>query len=99
RRNAMRLLTLVNDVLDFTSVDSGRTGGALLASAGVAALPVAVLLAVLAPWLLEHIAPSGTLNVLSVMILPFAPLMLGAQVWVWRTFGPRRAADRVPSFF
>lgn len=25
RRNAMRLLTLVNDVLDFTSVDSGRT--------------------------------------------------------------------------
>ncbi|MER5324333.1 cytochrome d ubiquinol oxidase subunit II [Streptosporangium roseum] len=78
---------------------ASRTGRALLASAGVAALPVAVLLAVLAPWLLEHIAPPGTLNVLSVMILPFAPLMLGAQVWVWRTFNPRRAADRIPSFF
>lgn len=77
-----------------------RTGRALLLSACAAAAPVAVLLAVLAPWLLDRTAPAGTLNVLSVMILPFAPVMVGGQVWVWRTFGPGRAAsDRVPSFF
>ncbi|MFF5112102.1 cytochrome d ubiquinol oxidase subunit II [Streptosporangium sp. NPDC000509] len=77
-----------------------RTGWALLLSACAAAAPVAVLLAVLAPWLLDRTAPAGTLSVLSVMILPFAPVMVGAQVWVWRTFGPGRAAsDRVPSFF
>ncbi|WP_326821933.1 cytochrome d ubiquinol oxidase subunit II [Streptosporangium sp. NBC_01756] len=78
---------------------ASRTGTALLVSACAAAAPVAVLLAVLVPWLLEHIAPAGTLSVLSVMVLPCAPLMVGAQVWVWRTFGPRRAADRIPSFF
>ncbi|WP_433256300.1 cytochrome d ubiquinol oxidase subunit II [Streptosporangium sp. CA-135522] len=78
---------------------ASRTGGALLVSACVAAAPPAVLLAVLVPWLLEHIAPAGTLNVLSVMIAPLAPLMVAAQVWVWRTFGPRRATDRIPSFF
>ncbi|MEV4382501.1 cytochrome d ubiquinol oxidase subunit II [Streptosporangium sp. NPDC049644] len=76
-----------------------RTGWALLGSACAAAVPVALLLAVLAPWLLDHMAPAGTLSVLSVMILPFAPIMVGAQVWVWRTFGPGRAADRIPSFF
>ncbi|MEU4540821.1 cytochrome d ubiquinol oxidase subunit II [Streptosporangium sp. NPDC023825] len=77
-----------------------RTGRALLLSACAAAAPVAVLLAVLTPWLLDRTAPAGTLNVLSVMILPFAPVMVGAQVWVWRTFGPgRTASDRVPSFF
>jgi cytochrome bd ubiquinol oxidase subunit II len=77
-----------------------RTGRALLLSACAAAAPVAVLLAVLAPWLLDRTAPAGTLSVLSVMILPFAPVMVGGQVWVWRTFGPGRAAsDRVPSFF
>jgi cytochrome bd-type quinol oxidase subunit 2 len=78
---------------------ASRDGRALLTSACVAAAPVAVLLAVAAPWLLDHAAPTGTLNVLSVMILPFAPVMVGAQVWTWRTFGPRRAADRIPSFF
>jgi cytochrome bd ubiquinol oxidase subunit II len=78
---------------------ASRSGRALLASACVAAAPVAVLLAAAAPWLLDHTAPAGTLNVLSVMILPFAPVMVGAQVWTWRTFGPRRAVDRIPSFF
>ncbi|MDP9862216.1 MULTISPECIES: cytochrome d ubiquinol oxidase subunit II [Streptosporangium] len=76
-----------------------RSGGALLVSACVAAAPVTALLAVLTPWLLEHTAPASTLSVLSLMIVPFAPLMVGAQVWVWHTFGPRRAADRIPSFF
>jgi cytochrome d ubiquinol oxidase subunit II len=78
---------------------ASRDGRALLASACVAAAPVTVLLAAAAPWLLDHTAPTGTLSVLSVMILPFAPVMVGAQVWTWRTFGPRRAADRIPSFF
>jgi cytochrome bd ubiquinol oxidase subunit II len=78
---------------------ASRDGRALLISACVAAAPVTVLLAAAAPWLLDHTAPTGTLSVLSVMILPFAPVMVGAQVWTWRTFGPRRAADRIPSFF
>ncbi|MFF5206019.1 cytochrome d ubiquinol oxidase subunit II [Streptosporangium sp. NPDC000396] len=78
---------------------ASRTGKALVTSACAAAAPAAVLLAVLAPWMLEHTAPAGTLSVLSVMILPFAPIMVSAQVWVWRTFGPRRAADQFPSFF
>ncbi|GAA3137249.1 hypothetical protein GCM10010466_30120 [Planomonospora alba] len=77
----------------------GRGARALAVSACVAAAPAAALLAGAAPWLLEHTAPVDTLNVLSLMILPFAPVMVGAQVWVWRTFGPRGAADRSPSFF
>lgn len=77
----------------------GRSTGALLTSACAAALPAAVPLAVLAPWLLEHAAPGGTLGVLSLIILPLTPVMAGAQVWTWRTFGPRRAAGRLPSFF
>ncbi|MFI6509330.1 cytochrome d ubiquinol oxidase subunit II [Streptosporangium sp. NPDC050855] len=76
-----------------------RSGWALLASGAAAAAPAAVLLAAFAPWLLERTASAGALGVLSVIILPFAPVMVGAQVWTWRTFGPRRAADRVPSFF
>ncbi|MEV7006914.1 cytochrome d ubiquinol oxidase subunit II [Streptosporangium sp. NPDC051022] len=76
-----------------------RGGGALLASAFVAALPAGVPLAVLAPWLLGHAAPAGTLGVLSLIIVPFTPLLVGAQVWTWRTFGPKRAAGRMPSFF
>ncbi|WP_068922961.1 cytochrome d ubiquinol oxidase subunit II [Planobispora rosea] len=76
-----------------------RSGRALLVSACVAAAPAAALLAGAAPWLLGHTAPADTLNVLSLMILPFAPIMLGGQVWVWRTFGPGRAPERTPSFF
>ncbi|WP_449064822.1 hypothetical protein [Planomonospora algeriensis] len=78
------------------------TAGALaftVPTAAQAAAPAAALLAAAAPWLLEHTAPVDTLNVLSLMILPCAPVMVGAQVWVWRTFGPRSAADRSPSFF
>lgn len=78
---------------------AGRSGRALLVSACAAATPVAAPLAVLGPGLLEHAASTGTLNVLSLIIMPLTPVMVGAQVWVWRTFGPRRAADRVPSFF
>ncbi|MEU1729682.1 cytochrome d ubiquinol oxidase subunit II [Streptosporangium sp. NPDC020145] len=76
-----------------------RRGGALLVSACAAALPAAVPLAALAPWLLEHAAPEGTLGVLSLIIAPLTPVMAGAQVWTWRTFGPKRAAGRLPSFF
>ncbi|GAT64545.1 cytochrome BD ubiquinol oxidase subunit II [Planomonospora sphaerica] len=81
------------------AASAGRGAAALAVSACLAAAPAAALLAGAAPWLLEHTAPADTLNVLSLMILPCAPLMAGAQVWVWRTFGPRRAADRFPSFF
>ncbi|MEU9834040.1 cytochrome d ubiquinol oxidase subunit II [Streptosporangium sp. NPDC048047] len=76
-----------------------RTGTALLVSACVAAAPAAAVAAAAAPWLLERVASAETLGVLSVIILPFTPLMVGAQVWVWRAFGPRSAADRMPSFF
>ncbi|MEU4836468.1 cytochrome d ubiquinol oxidase subunit II [Streptosporangium sp. NPDC023615] len=76
-----------------------RGGWALVASGAAAAAPAAVLLAAFTPWLLDRTASAGALGVLSVIILPFAPVMLGAQVWTWRTFGPERAADRVPSFF
>ncbi len=37
-------------------------------------------------------------------VLPFTPVLIGVQVWVWRTFGPEtRNGDgrtaRIPSFF
>ncbi|HUR04239.1 MAG TPA: cytochrome d ubiquinol oxidase subunit II [Nonomuraea sp.] len=76
-----------------------RSGRALALSGAVAALPaVGVLLGSL-PYLLDHTAPAATLNVLSVMALPFAPIVLAAQVWVWRTFRPGKNAVQVPSFF
>ncbi|MEV2269424.1 cytochrome d ubiquinol oxidase subunit II [Nonomuraea africana] len=74
-------------------------GRNLTLSALAAAAPVIVLLAAVAPHLLDHAAPAATLNVLSLMVVPFAPLMVGAQVWVWRTFRPGKGADRIPSFF
>lgn len=76
-----------------------RTGKALLISAAVAALPALVLLGGAMPHLLDHSAPTATLNVLGLMVLPFAPIMLGAQLWIWRTFRPGKGADRNPSFF
>ncbi|MEV7969848.1 hypothetical protein AB0O34_28285 [Sphaerisporangium sp. NPDC088356] len=79
-----------------------HTGRRLLLSACVTAPPVAVPLAVAVPSLLDHVAPPATLNVLSLMVLPFTPILIGAQVWVWRTFGPTGstgAAARIPSFF
>ncbi|WP_327085212.1 cytochrome d ubiquinol oxidase subunit II [Nonomuraea sp. NBC_01738] len=74
-----------------------RKGGSLALSGLVAAAPVIALLALATPYLMEHTAPASTLNVLSFMVLPFAPVMVGAQVWVWRTF--RRAGSPSPSFF
>ncbi|MGW0804545.1 cytochrome d ubiquinol oxidase subunit II [Nonomuraea sp. NPDC002799] len=78
---------------------AARSGPALLGSALVAAVPVVGVLAGAMPYLLEHSASPATLNVLSVMVFPCAPIMLGAQVWVWRTFRPGKDAFRLPSFF
>lgn len=74
----------------------GRT---LALSALAAATPVLIVLGGSAGYLLGNSAPPETLNVLSIMALPFAPFMLGAQVWVWRTFRPSKGADQLPSFF
>ncbi|MEV5500263.1 cytochrome d ubiquinol oxidase subunit II [Nonomuraea fuscirosea] len=77
-----------------------RPGRVLLGTALVAALPALGVLGGAMPYLLAHSAPPATLNVLSLMVLPFAPIMLGAQVWVWRTFRPGKDAVRLlPSFF
>lgn len=76
-----------------------RQGRVLLVTALIAALPALGVAGAAMSYLLEHSAPSATLNVLSVMTLPFAPIMLGAQVWVWRTFRPGKDAFRLPSFF
>lgn len=72
-----------------------RTGPALLGSACVAAAPAAVTMVALASPILEHAAPAETLTVLSVMVFPCVPILLGAQLWVWRTF----SRGAVPSFF
>ncbi|GII63795.1 hypothetical protein Skr01_38800 [Sphaerisporangium krabiense] len=83
--------------------EGARTGRRLLLTAALAALPAAVPLAVVASSLLGHTAPPETLNVLSFIALPVTPILIGAQVWVWRTFGPLGsavgAAGRIPSFF
>ncbi|MGV9307519.1 MULTISPECIES: cytochrome d ubiquinol oxidase subunit II [unclassified Nonomuraea] len=79
--------------------ESRGTGRGLALSALAAAAPVVVLLAAAAPHLLDNAAPAATLNVLSLMLVPFAPVMVGAQVWVWRTFRPVKGVDRIPSFF
>ncbi|MEU8249237.1 cytochrome d ubiquinol oxidase subunit II [Nonomuraea sp. NPDC048916] len=76
-----------------------RSGRDLLLSGAAAAFPAVVVLAGGVPYLLEHSAPGTTLSVLSIMVLPFAPVMVAAQVWVWRTFRPGKDADRIPSFF
>lgn len=78
---------------------STRRGRDLVLSALVAAAPAIIVLAGSGSFLLGHTAPSATLNVLSFMALPFAPIIIGAQVWVWRTFHPGRGADLTPSFF
>ncbi|WP_327582731.1 cytochrome d ubiquinol oxidase subunit II [Nonomuraea sp. NBC_00507] len=82
-----------------TRSTAGRSGRALMLSGIVAALPAAGLLAGAMPYLLEHSAPAATLNVLSLMVLPCAPIMVGAQLWVWNTFRPGKDAFRLPSFF
>ncbi|MFB4290521.1 cytochrome d ubiquinol oxidase subunit II [Nonomuraea sp. ATR24] len=78
---------------------AARPGRMLVLTGTVAALPALGLLAGAMGYLLDHSAPPATLNVLSLMVLPFAPLMVAAQVWVWRTFRPGKGADRIPSFF
>jgi cytochrome bd-type quinol oxidase subunit 2 len=74
---------------------ASRTGRGLGLSAAVAVAPVVAPLAVLASDVLGKAAPSATLSVLSLMVLPVVPLMVAAQIWVWRVF--RRGA--VPTFF
>ncbi|NUW34055.1 cytochrome d ubiquinol oxidase subunit II [Nonomuraea sp. SMC257] len=76
-----------------------RTGRALALSALAAALPALAVLGGSLPYLLDHSAPASTLGVMGVMALPFAPVMVLAQVWVWRFFRPGRSAVRTPSFF
>jgi cytochrome bd-type quinol oxidase subunit 2 len=78
---------------------TARSGRALALSGAVAALPALGVLLGSLPYLLDHSAPAGTLSVLSVMVLPFAPIAVAAQVWVWRTFRPGEGAVRIPSFF
>ncbi|MEV1178786.1 cytochrome d ubiquinol oxidase subunit II, partial [Nonomuraea sp. NPDC049784] len=72
---------------------------ALAVSGFVAAVPALGVLVGAMPYLLDYSAPPATLNVLSVMVLPCAPIVLGAQIWVWRTFRPGKDAFRLPSFF
>ncbi|GII77284.1 hypothetical protein Sru01_22660 [Sphaerisporangium rufum] len=79
-------------------------GGAsrLLLTGVLAGLPAAASLAVTAGHVLGHAASPATLNVLGFIALPVTPILVAAQVWVWRTFRPARstgAAARVPSFF
>lgn len=81
----------------FLGLGADRSGRALVVSGLLAAAPALVVLGAAAPYLVGHSAPAATLNVLSVMALPFAPIVLFAQVWVWRTFA--RGAVRTPSFF
>lgn len=72
-----------------------RTARGLLVSACAAAIPAAAPITALAAPILEHAAPPETLTVLSVIVLPFAPVLIGAQIWVWRSF----AKSPVRSFF
>lgn len=81
-----------------------RSGRRLALSAAVAALPAAACLALTAAPLAAMSAPPATLSLLAFAVLPFTPVLIGAQVWVWRTFGPEtRIGDgrtaRIPSFF
>ncbi|MBX6385860.1 MAG: cytochrome d ubiquinol oxidase subunit II [Microbispora sp.] len=76
--------------------DGPRRGGrALLLSACAAAVPAAVVMVIVAGHMLANAAPDQTLTVLSVMVVPVAPILVGAQVWVWRTF----SKGALPTFF
>ncbi|MEW9529382.1 cytochrome d ubiquinol oxidase subunit II [Microbispora sp. NPDC049125] len=72
-----------------------RDGRALLLTACAAAVPALAVTAFAASSMLDRTAPDQTLTVLSVMVVPFAPILVGAQLWVWRIF--RKGA--LPSFF
>jgi len=72
-------------------------GGNPALSAVLVPAPVLAVLAEAAPQLRGGAASPATLQMLSLLVLPFVPLLVAAQVWVWRTF--RRGAGPVPSFF
>lgn len=71
------------------------SGRALLVSACAAAAPAVLVMAVATGHMLGNAAPDQTLSVLSVMVVPIAPILVGAQVWVWRTF----SKGALPTFF
>ncbi|MEV7806823.1 cytochrome d ubiquinol oxidase subunit II [Microbispora sp. NPDC088329] len=71
------------------------SGRALLLSACAAAAPAVLVMAAAAAHMLGNAAPDRTLTVLSVMVVPIAPILVGAQVWVWRTF----SRGALPTFF
>ncbi|MEU6413172.1 cytochrome d ubiquinol oxidase subunit II [Microbispora sp. NPDC046933] len=71
------------------------SGRALLLSACAAAAPAVLVMAAAAAHMLGNAAPDQTLTVLSVMVVPVAPILVGAQVWVWRTF----SRGALPTFF
>ncbi|GII57182.1 hypothetical protein Pth03_55710 [Planotetraspora thailandica] len=72
-----------------------RSGRALLLSACAAAAPAALALAAVGSGVVGYAAPPETLTTLGAIVLPCAPILIGAQIWVWRTF--RRGA--LPTFF
>ncbi|GII27912.1 cytochrome d ubiquinol oxidase subunit II [Planotetraspora mira] len=72
-----------------------RTGRALLLTALTAAIPAVLAVAVVASALIEHAAPPETLTTLGAIVLPCVPILVGAQVWVWRTF----SRGALPTFF
>jgi cytochrome bd ubiquinol oxidase subunit II len=72
-----------------------RSGRALLLTACLAAAPAAVAVAVVASTLVAHAAPPETLTMLGAIVLPCAPILIAAQVWVWRTF----SRGALPTFF
>lgn len=71
------------------------TGRTLLLSACAAAAPAVLVMAAATGHMLGNAAPDQTLSVLSVMVVPIAPILVGAQVWVWRTF----SRGALPTFF
>jgi cytochrome d oxidase subunit CydB len=88
------------------AVGEERTWAELLRSAVFAGLPAAVVLAATGRQLFDAMAPAETLSALGIVALPLVPIMVAAQVWVWRTFRPlhgTRNGDgpyaRLPSFF
>ncbi|WP_066361616.1 cytochrome d ubiquinol oxidase subunit II [Herbidospora mongoliensis] len=70
-------------------------GGTLLVTGALAAVPALVPMIGMAGEVLGNAAPSANLTVLTFMVLPFVPVMAGAQIWVWRAFGK----GPVPSYF
>ncbi|WP_061293669.1 cytochrome d ubiquinol oxidase subunit II [Herbidospora cretacea] len=61
-------------------------GGSLLVTGALAAVPALVPLVGMAAEVVGNAAPSENLTMLTFMVLPFVPVMAGAQIWVWRAF-------------